>query len=112
MSLRTLREFRRRRAAQQGDRVDALIERLDNTEETLALALAYIRGLEDGITGRSQNPARVPNGFFGFMGKQVKKRRTRKKAERAVAQEAVATYRASAAKAKHKAADKDSDGWF
>jgi hypothetical protein len=109
--LSTLRDFRERKRAKQRENAEALIERLEETEEALALALAYIRGLEDGITGRRQNPARVPNGFFGFVGKQVKKRRTRKKAERAIAKEAVATYRATAAKAKHKAADKD-EGWF
>ncbi len=89
-----------------------LREQLRDTEDVLSLALDRMRELEDTLTGRRRNPERVLNGFLSFVGKKVKKRRTRRKAERAVAQDAVASYRAQKAKAKHTQADKDDDGWF
>jgi hypothetical protein len=84
-----------------------LERKLEDAEDVLALALVYVRELEAELFGRRQNPDAIPNGFLGFLGKQVKKRRTRKKAEKAIAKEAVAKYRASSAREKAKAAEKE-----
>lgn len=82
-----------------------LQNQLNDTETTLALALAVIGDLQAEVTGRRPNPERVVNGLFGF----VKKRRLKKKAERAIAKAAVAKYREK----KARGADKDDGaGWF